>query len=296
MAKSKDEMARRQTNALTGDEAEKLFETVDETGHSNEEVARRERSRRKEKGTGVDVDPLSSEDPSGSNVGKVIAKTAVGFVLVFLVIVVVAQVLFGVVRRSNTADLAHDVTVATVASALRGGVSWGNGFTQFPEDFSVQEADENTGTVEVTVIDTTSKDALECFSGSQVQASAFSVNCLLNPNINTVIYHVNVHMDENGKFKTAQLFGFLKPTGDVTSFITFVWSKTQSSAGVNFNCNITGVDSTLQEELRDQVTTSFTPVAILNDITGSTTESGSSTSDDATSGSGSGSGSGTGSK
>lgn len=39
MAKPKNEMARRQTNALTADEAEKLFETVDETGHSNEEVA-----------------------------------------------------------------------------------------------------------------------------------------------------------------------------------------------------------------------------------------------------------------
>ena len=46
MAKPKNEMARRQTNALTADEAEKLFETVDETGHSNEEVARRERRRR----------------------------------------------------------------------------------------------------------------------------------------------------------------------------------------------------------------------------------------------------------
>ena len=142
----------------------------------------------------------------------------------------------------------------------------------------------------MTVIDTTSSDALECFAGSQVQASAFSVNCLLNPNINTVIYHVNVHMDENGKFKTSQFFGFLKPTGDVTSFITFVWSKTQSSTGVNFNCSITGVDSTLQEELRDQVTTSFTPVAILNDLTGSTAESDSSTNSSDSSSSGSGSG------
>ena len=299
MASPKSEMARRQTNALTGDEAERLFETVDETGHSNEEVARRERRRRKEKGTGVDVDPLSAEDPSGSNVGKVITKTAVGFVMAFLVIVVVAQVVFGVVRRSNTADLAHNVTVATVASALRGGVEWGNGFTQFPEDFSVQEADENTGSVEVTVIDTTSSDALECFAGSQVQASAFSVNCLLNPNVNTVIYHVNVHMDESGRFKTSQLFGFLKPTGDVTSFITFVWSKTQSSTGVNFNCNITGVDKSLQEELRDQVTTSFTPVAILNGLTGGTTK-GDAPKDDAPKGrdssAGSSGGSGTGAK
>jgi hypothetical protein len=273
MAKKKFEVARRQTNALNADEAEKLFETVDETGHSNEEKARRERTRRREKGTGVEVDPLSLEDPSGSNVGKVIAKTAVSFVLIFLVIVVAGQVIYGVVRRSNTANLSENVTVSTVASALRGGVEWGNGFTQFPEDFSVQEADENTGTVEVTVIDTTSEDALECFAGSQVQAAAFSVNCLLNPNIDTVIYHVNVHMDENGEFQTSQFFGFFKPTGEVTSFMTFVWTKTQSADGVYFNCSITGVNDEVQDELRDQVTTSFTPVQILGDLTGTSTSS-----------------------
>ena len=264
MAKPKNEMARRQTNALTGDEAEKLFETVDETGHSNEEVARRERSRRKEKGTGVDIDPLSADDPSGSNVGKVIAKTAVGCVLVFLVIVVAGQVIFGVVRRSNTADLAHDVTVATVASALRGGVEWGNGFTQFPEDFSVQEADENTGRIEVTVTDTSSEKALECFAGSQVQATAFAVNALLNPKINTVVYHVNVHMSADGEIERTRLFGFLRPTGDVTSYMTFVWTKTQSAnGGVNFGCTITGINDAIQDEIRDQITTSFTPVQIL---------------------------------
>lgn len=272
MAK-KYEVARRQTNALNADEAEKLFETVDETGHSNEERARREKTRRREKGTGEEYDPLSAEDPSGSNVGKVITKTAVSFVLIFLVVVVAGQIIFGVVRRSNTADLSSNVTVGTVASALRGGVEWGNGFTQFPEDFSVQEADENTGRVEVTVIDTTSEDALECFAGSQVQASAFAVNCLLNPNIDTVIYHVNVHMDENGEFQTSSFFGFFKPTGDVTSFMTFVWTKTQSSDGVHFNCSITGVNEEVEDELRDQITTSFTPVQILSDLTGTSSES-----------------------
>ena len=45
--------------------------------------------------------------------------------------------------------------------------------------------------------------------------------------------------------------------------MTFVWTKTQSETGVNFSCRITGIDGTLQEELRDQVTTSFTPVQIL---------------------------------
>ena len=260
----KGDFARVQKGALTADEAEALFATVDHTGHSDEERARRQRAHRREKGVSLDIDPLSEEDPSGSNVGKVITRTAVSFVAVFLAIVVVGQVAFGFIRRSNTADLTQTVTVRTVASALRGGVEWGDGFTQFPEDFSVQEADENTGRIEVTVIDTSSQNALDCFAGSQVQATAFAVNALLNPNIDTVVYHVNVHVGEDGKMQRSTLFGFLKPTGDVSSFMTFVWTKTQSESGVNFSCRITGIDDAVQEELRDQVTTSFTPVQILS--------------------------------
>lgn len=264
----KDDIARIQKGALTADEAEKLFSTVDETGHSDEERARRERRRRKEKGAGVDVDPLAGEDPSGSNVGQVIAKTAVAFVVGFLVLVVGMQIFFGLMRRANTANLSENVNVRTVASALNGGVEWGNGFTQFPEDFSVQEADENTGRIEVSVTDTTSENALECLAGSQVQATAFAVNALLNPNIDTVVYHVNVHLDQEGEIEQSQLFGFLKPTGDVTSLMTFIWTKTQSSDGVNFSCTITGLNDELQGELRDQITTSFTPVQILTGTSG----------------------------
>ena len=252
--------ARVQRGALSADEVEELFSTVDHTGHSDEERARRQRAHRKEKGVSLEVDPLSGDDPSGSQVDKVITRTAVTFVLVFLVLVVAGQVVFGLVRRANTAHLAETASVLTVADALRGGVEWGGGFTQFPEDFSVQEADENTGRIEVTVVDTSSSNALECFSSSQVQATAFSVNALLNPNIDTVVYHVSVHTNEDGDMQQAGLFGFLKPTGGVTPFMTFVWQKTQSATGVNFSCTITGIDDAVREELRDQVTTSFTPV------------------------------------
>ena len=251
---------RMQRGALSADEAEQLFSTVDHSGHSDEERARRQRARRREKGVSVEVDPLSGDDPSGSDVSKVITRTAVTFVLVFLVLVVAGQVAFGIIRRANTAHLADTASVRTVADALRGGVEWGNGFTQFPEDFTVQEADENTGVIEVSVVDSGSATTLECFSSSQVQATALAVNALLNPNIDTVIYHVSVHVDENGDPQRSGFFGFLKPTGDVTSFMTFVWQKTQSANGVNFSCTITGIDASLQEELRDQVTTSFTPV------------------------------------
>lgn len=251
---------RAQRNALSADEAEALFSTVDHSGHSDEERARRQRARRREKGVAVDVDPLSGDDPSGSDVSKVITRTTTLFVLAFLVLVVGGQLVFGFIRRANTANLAETASVRTVADAMRGGIEWGDGFTQYPEEFTVQEADENTGCIEVSVVDTSSADALECFSSSQVQATALAVNALLNPNIDTVIYHVSVHAGEDGRMQQSSLFGFLNPTGDVTSFMTFVWRKTQSATGVNFSCTITGIDETVQEELRDQVTTSFTPV------------------------------------
>ncbi len=256
--------ARVQRGSLTAAEAEELFSRVDHTGHTDEERARRQRAHRREKGFSLDFDPLSDEGPSGSNVNKAITRAAVTFVLVFLIGVVAAQVIFGFVRRAVTATLAEEATVRTVVAALNGGVEWGDGFTQFPADFSVQEADENTGRIEVTVIDTTSGSALECFSSSQVQSTAFAVNALLNPNIDTVVYHVSVHADEEGNIQQSGLFGFLEPKGDVTSFMTFVWTKTQSTSGVNFSCTITGIDDGVQTELRDQVTTSLTPVEILS--------------------------------
>ena len=224
--KNKREIARVQTNSLTADEAEELFSKVDETGHTNVETAQRQRRHRHLTGTGVDIDPLSADDPSGSNVGKTIAKAAAIFVAGFFVLIVGTQLVFGYVRRSNTANLSTNVNVRTVASALRGGVEWGNGFTQFPEDFSVQEADENAGRVEVTVIDTTSETVLEALAGSQVQAAAFSTNALLNQNINTVTYHVQVYLDAQGKIATSSFFGFVKPSGNLTSLMTFVWTKT----------------------------------------------------------------------
>ena len=245
----------RKSKTLTPDEVEALFSDVDETGHTNASKARKEHHRRRNKKAAVDVDPLSGDDPSGSSISKVITKTAVGFVVVLLVVVVLSQVACGLVRRMGTAQLAEDVSVKSVASALRNGVEWGNGFTQFPEDYSVQEADESTGRIEVTVVDTSSKNEMESLSGSQIQAAALAVNALLNPNINQVIYHVNVHVSDSGKFQQSTLFGFLKPTGNMKQFATFVWTKsTTSNGGFNFNCMITGLDADSAKNLREKLT------------------------------------------
>lgn len=240
---------------LTPDEVEAIFAEVDETGHTNASRARKEHKRRRAKKVAVEVDPLSGADPSGSSISEIITRTAVGFVVVLLLVVVLSQVACGIARRAGTAQLAKGVDVKSVASALRNGVEWGNGFTQFPEDFSVQEADENAGTIEVTVVDTSSKDELECLSGSQIQAAALSVNALLNPNISQVVYHVDVHVGDDGKFQQSTLFGFLKPTGTVRRFATFIWTKsTTASGGFNFNCMITGLDAEAAKNLREKVT------------------------------------------
>lgn len=288
MAKKQDK-ARIQKHALTASNAEELFSTVDETGHTNAETAKKQRIRRRMFGSTVAVDPLSREDPSGSNVERVITLTAVSFVLVFFALVIVGQVGIGYIRRVSTANLANEVSVKAVGSAMSGGVEWGNGFTQFPEHFSVQEADENTHRIEVTVVDTTSKELIEVFAGSQIQASALAVNALLNPKVNQVIYHVNVYFDEKGKLVPAQLFGLLPPSGVQKTLMTFEWQKVQTEEGVRFKCTISGLDSGTQAQLRSAIASSFTPSDILGKVLGS------SSSGDAAAGAGSGANKGAGS-
>ena len=271
MAKSV-EVTRTTRGALSGDEAESLFAEVDETGHPNKERAKKQHSRRAEKGASVDVDPLAGEDPSGADTDRVITRTAVIFVSLFLAIVVLAQVGWGYVRRVTTATLAEDASMRSLVSALGMGVEWGGGFTQFPSEFTVQEADENTHRIEVTVTDSDSSSELEAFATAQVQASALSVNALLNPNIDTVVYHVKVRRDDEGRFQKSTFFGFLRPTGATTPFMTFVWTKTTAEDGVVFDCSITGVDSMTQERLHDAITSKSTPATIINYVIGDSAE------------------------
>ena len=272
-------MARKRSEAPNASEVTKLFADVDETGHTNASIARKERHHRKKTGKALDIDPLADEDPSGSNVEKVIRKVATTFVVVVLVLVIVAQVSCGVVRRARTADLSNDVSVRTVTAALEGGVEWGNGFTQFPDDFTVDEADESTGRIEVTVIDTGSSDALECLSGSQIQATALAINSLLNPNINTVVYHVSVHEDENGKFQKSAALGLVKPTGDVKSFVTFTWTKNLSDTnnGFSWSCTISGIDSELAAKIKSQISSSGTTIISTSTSAAATTAAASET-------------------
>lgn len=266
------EVTRTTRGALSGDEAEELFAEVDETGHTNKERAKKQHSRRKEKGTSVEVDPLAGEDPSGADTDRVITRTAVVFVSAFLALVVLAQVGWGYIRRVTTTTLAENASMRSVVSALGMGVEWGGGFTQFPSEFTVQEADENTHRIEVTVTDSDSSSELEAFATAQVQASALSVNALLNPNIDTVVYHVKVRMDDEGRFQKSTLFGFLRPTGATTPFMTFVWTKTAAEDGVVFDCSITGMDSKTQERLHEAITSKSTPASIINYVIGDNAE------------------------
>ena len=241
-------------NSLTPEQAEELFSKVDNSGHTNAKRAEKQRARRKKYGHGVEVDPLSTDDPSGSNVGKIISRVSVAIVVAMAATIIFIMWYSNNALSKNTANLSNDVSVRSVADALSGGVEWGGGFTQFPQEFSVQEADQNTGRIEVSVTDTESENALMCFSTSQMQATALSVASLLNPQIDTVIYHVYVRVDEEGNLQRSTMFGFAQPTGDLTPFMTFIWTKNTTSDGVvRFNCTVSGMDEDLQDTLRHQV-------------------------------------------
>ncbi|MFR3312101.1 hypothetical protein [Collinsella stercoris] len=225
--------------------------TAGATAVAEREAADRERSRAR----AGKIDPLSEQDPSGSQVGKTISRTAVVVILGVFVFVLGMQIVYGVSRRLNTANLSDRTNSETVEHAMESGVEWGNGFTQFPRDFTVDEASEKTGVVEVSVVDTDFRNELELLSNSQIQASALATNALLNGKINRVVYNVYALVDESGAFQHDSLFGFIPARGARRAMLTFVWTKSQSSvpANIDWELKIIGMDDDLAEAIQEQV-------------------------------------------
>ena len=187
--------------------------------------------------------------------GKTISRTAVVVILGVFVFVLGMQIVYGVSRRLNTANLSDRTNSETVEHAMGSGVEWGNGFTQFPRDFTVDEASEKTGVVEVSVVDTDFRNELELLSNSQIQASALATNALLNEKINRVVYNVYALVDESGAFQHDSLFGFIPARGARRAMLTFVWTKSQSSvpANIDWELKIIGMDDDLAEAIQEQV-------------------------------------------
>ena len=259
---------------LTEDEAQELFSELDDSGVIDPLLAHRrvrggdaakadDETRREDVQVGLNlrrarrakVDPLSEQDPSGSKAGEAISRTAILCIVGVLLFVVGMQIVYGVSRRLNTANLSECVDYETVTNAMQSGVEWGNGFTQFPEQFTVDEADERTGVFEVSVVDTQSKNELELLSNSQIQASALSTNALLNEKINRVVYKVYALTDDKGNFAHDQLFGFVPATGTRRAMLTFVWTKEKSAntTYIDWNLKIIGMNDKLTDKIQTQV-------------------------------------------
>lgn len=201
------------------------------------------------------IDPLSDEDPSGSNVGSTISRFGIILIVGVIVLVVGMQIGYGVMRRLNTANLSESVNVETVSRALAGGVEWGNGFTQFPEDFIVVEADERTGVVEVDVVSTESSNELELFSNSQLESSALATNALLNDNIYRVVYNVSARVDANGDIVGDSFISAAPDVAAEREMFSFIWTKSRSgeSSNIGWELRIVGMDEEVAKRIQEQV-------------------------------------------
>mgnify|MGYP000775599173 CR=1 FL=1 len=237
---------------MTPEEAEALFSELDASGVLD---PNRGASKKKARPERKAIDPLSEQDPSGSQVSKTISRTAVMVIVGVFVFVLGMQVAYGVSRRLNTANLSERTNADTVAHAMESGVEWGNGFTQFPSEFTVDEASEKTGVVEVSVVDTDSTNELELLSNSQIQASALATNALLNEKINRVVYNVYALVDENGALQHDRFFSFLPAQGTRRAMLTFVWTKSESDtvSNIDWELKIVGMDDDLAEVIQKQV-------------------------------------------
>ena len=265
-------MARK--SQLTPEEVEDLFSRIDASGvvepvRTRGGAAKRDDSHEAEDGESGDgsaaqgdsagkarrkakrVDPLSDEDPSGSKVASSISRMGIAFIAGVIIFVVGMQVGYGVMRRLNTANLSETVTTETVLNALEGGVEWGNGFTQFPEQVSVQEADERTGVVEVNVLSTDAENELELFSNSQIEAAALATNALLNDNINRVVYNVSAYVDGDGNI----VAGEGNEAAPARLIFSFIWTKNRSeaSSNINWELRIIGMDEDIAARIQTQV-------------------------------------------
>lgn len=255
---------------LSSEEAAELFSHLNESGLIDptlEDADRLEHERAHQ----ASIDPLSNQDPSGSKAGDAISKTALACIIAVLLVVVCAQFGYGLNRRLNTANLSETADVDTVTHALESGVEWGNGFTQFPAEFTVDEASEQTGVIEVSVVDTDSQNELELLSNSQIQASALATNALLNDKINRVIYNVYALVDEDGNIQHDSFFGLVSASGTKQAMLTFIWTKSESenSTSLNWELEIVGMDEATTESIQEQVNSVS---SIVNDSTASQAE------------------------
>lgn len=268
-------MAKKHT--LTAEEATELFSALDDSGVLDPIPARRRTRRTKKhrlfhrsKGapapasvTAVSddsaadhaIDPLSGDDPSGSTVDTTISRAGFAFIMLLLAFIVGLQIWYGVSRRLNTANLSETVNTETVSTALEGGLEWGDGFTQFPQTFTVDQADERTGIVEVSVVDTDSANELELFANSQLQSTALATNALLNDNINQVIYNVAAIVDDDGSIAQSSFFGLVPAQGTERTIFTFVWTKHTSddSSTIDWELQIIGMDEEIAASIQEQV-------------------------------------------
>lgn len=242
---------------LTSEEASRLFSEIDESGVVDPDRAREISSGKRPSprpSRRLKVDPLSEDDPSGSKVGQSISRTAILVITLVLLGILGMQIWYGVSRRLNTANLSENVDRDTVEHAMESGVEWGNGFTQFPATFTVDEADQRTGVVEVTVVDTDSRNELEMLSNSQIQAAALATNALLNDKIDRVVYNVHAYIDEDSKIQHDSFFGMFPARGHQSAILTFVWTKSSSNAtSIDWKMRIVSMDDTIAERIQKQV-------------------------------------------
>ena len=243
---------------LTPEQVTEIFASLDSSGVLDPSDAARAlsgKSKRRPKRAARVVDPLSEEDPSGSDVSGRITKFSVAFLIIVLGVVVGLQFGYGILRRVNTTRLSEEVTFRSVYNALSGGVEWGSGYPEVPTDFTINRARERAGEVEVTVVDTSASGELELLSSSQIQATALATNAFLNEKINRVVYNVSVVTGKDGSFQNSSFFGFAEPEGIVTPKFTFTWTKHQASGpnGIDWECRITAADAEVASRIEEQI-------------------------------------------
>ena len=200
------------------------------------------------------VDPLSEDDPSGSKVGQTISRTAILVITLVLLGILGMQIWYGVARRLNTANLSR------TSIAIRWSTPWHqawNGETALRSSRpTVDEADQRTGVVRVTVVDTRlAQRAGDAFELADPGRGAGDQRPAQHDKIDRVVYNVCALVNRAGDFSMIPSLGFSRPRETRRAVLTFIWTKSVSSYSnyIDWELKIVGMDDQTAQKIQEQV-------------------------------------------
>lgn len=190
---------------------------------------------REKRASGDVLDPIALNDPTGVSVERVVLRVGISVVVILVVGILLAQVACKNMRLSTIPNLGEGVTQERVQTALSNGILWGGEIVDFPSGAQVSLIDANTGVLQVTMVDDSTRSLEQLSSSAQTRAMVLAMSAFQDPAIKNVSIDVRGHVSaEDGTFTG-------KSSDPVQSVLQITWTRDPQDP-TSFSSTMSGLD------------------------------------------------------